>query len=500
MIGISLHKFKNDLVSLVVLHSLLFYEAIREVLLCISLLAPLYFSSLVSTMASSDLFTSLLSEGTTIQPPPADSVGRGQDTVTDLGEAGQPGVASTTQITQSGAVGRGQETTTDLGEAASDHEGLMPINSPKVGDIQSFTAAMLTITRSLSGVMQEIGDMKSRMEWGGASEGRDPPCSLPERDDSATAGQFMTSQRASASPAVRETNDDSVEASRTKSLGRVPASPARTIAENTGLRAPTSEDRASLTAPASSPLFDFMAGQKPTSGPEVNENIAGIINKFTRETVPEDRLKQMEDRYLMAGNVQVGVPRTNTEIWRHLTKATQERDRDLQKVQQLALLGLEPLTQVANSLVEKVDTESSMSPSEIKDVLVPLIDCLCAVSNTKFQLIQLRRQELKSYVAPQYRNVCELTHNPVDMQWLLGPDVGTKMEEVAKKTNMLSLSISARLHPYQRPSTSTQKPFLGLARGNWKNSRSQPHKARQSAAASISGSASPGALSAPIQV
>ena len=206
---------------------------------------------------------------------------------------------------------------------------------------------MLTITRSLSGVVQEIGDMKSRMEWGGASEGRVPPCSLPERDDSATAGQFMTSKRASASPTVRESNDDSVEAGRTKSLGRVPpASSARTTAETTGLKGLISEDMASLTAPASSPLFDFMAGQEPTSGPEVNKNIAGIINKFTRETVPEDSLKQIEieDRYLMAYNVQVGVPRTNTEIWRHLTKATQDRNRGLQKAQQLALLGLQPLT------------------------------------------------------------------------------------------------------------------------------------------------------------
>ena len=103
-----------------------------------------------------------------------------------------------------------------------------------------------------------------------------------------------------------------------------------------------------------------MAGQEPTSGPEVNENIAGIINKFTRETVPEDRLKQMEDRYLMAGNVQVGVPRTNTEIWRHVTKAIQDRGRGLQNVQQLVLLGLQPLTQVANSLVEKVNTDVSI--------------------------------------------------------------------------------------------------------------------------------------------
>ena len=71
----------------------------------------------------------------------------------------------------------------------------------------------------------------------------------------------------------------------------------------------------------------------------------------------------------MACNVQVGVPHMNIEIWRHLTKATQGRDRGLQKAQQLVLLGLQPLTQVANSEVEKVDSESSISSSEVKDIL-----------------------------------------------------------------------------------------------------------------------------------
>ena len=66
--------------------------------------------------------------------------------------------------------------------------------------------------------------------------------------------------------------------------------------------------------------------------------------------------------------------------------------------------------------------------------------------------------------APQYRNFCNLIHNHVDMQWLLGPDIATKMEEVVK-VQKLSQSISARFHPYQRLSTSIQRPFWGLPEG-----------------------------------
>ena len=66
-------------------------------------------------------------------------------------------------------------------------------------------------------------------------------------------------------------------------LGRVPASPAITNADNTKLRAMISENSASFTAPASSSVFDFMAGEEQTSAPEVNHIIAEIRNKFFRE-------------------------------------------------------------------------------------------------------------------------------------------------------------------------------------------------------------------------
>ena len=64
---------------------------------------------------------------------------------------------------------------------------------------------------------------------------------------------------------MRENNGDSVEAGQAMPLGRVPASPAITNADNTKLRATISEDSSSLTAPAS-----FMAGEEQPSGPEIN--------------------------------------------------------------------------------------------------------------------------------------------------------------------------------------------------------------------------------------
>ena len=82
---------------------------------------------------------------------------------------------------------------------------------------------------------------------------------------------------------MRENNGDSVEAGQVMSLGRVTASPAMTNADNTKLRATISEDSASSTAPASSSVSNFMAGEEQTSVPEVNHIIAGIRNKKSRE-------------------------------------------------------------------------------------------------------------------------------------------------------------------------------------------------------------------------
>ena len=76
-------------------------------------------------------------------------------------------------------------------------------------------------------------------------------------------------------------------------LGRAPASPAITNADNAKLRATILEDSASLTA-----LASFMAGEEQISGPEVNHTIAGIRNKYFRERT--GKLKQIQDRYSMA--------------------------------------------------------------------------------------------------------------------------------------------------------------------------------------------------------
>ena len=84
-------------------------------------------------------------------------------------------------------------------------------------------------------------------------------------------------------------NGDSVEAGQAMPLGRVPASPAITDADNSKPRATISEDRAALIAPPVS----FMAGEEQTSGSEVNHIIAGIRNKYFRERT--GKLKQIQE-------------------------------------------------------------------------------------------------------------------------------------------------------------------------------------------------------------
>ena len=77
-------------------------------------------------------------------------------------------------------------------------------------------------------------------------------------------------------------NGDSVEAGQAMPLGRVPASPAITDADNSKPRATISEDRAALIAPPAS----FMAGEEQTSGSEIR-------NKYFRERT--GKLKQIQE-------------------------------------------------------------------------------------------------------------------------------------------------------------------------------------------------------------
>ncbi|GFS07339.1 hypothetical protein ElyMa_006568000 [Elysia marginata] len=54
----------------------------------------------------------------------------------------------------------------------------------------------------------------------------------------------------------------------------------------------------------------------------------------------------------------------------------------------------------------------------------------------------MRRQELKCYVAPQYQSLCDIANNPVDMEWLLGRDMLSKMEE-ANRAQKISDNIGS---------------------------------------------------------
>ncbi|GFR62544.1 hypothetical protein ElyMa_001874600 [Elysia marginata] len=87
----------------------------------------------------------------------------------------------------------------------------------------------------------------------------------------------------------------------------------------------------------------------------------------------------------------------------------------LQKLQQLVVSGLKPIRQASDLLVRKIDEETGLSPVETKEVLTKLIDALCICSTQHLQVTQMRRHELKSYVAPQYQSLCDVANNPVDM-------------------------------------------------------------------------------------
>ncbi|GFS07335.1 hypothetical protein ElyMa_006567900 [Elysia marginata] len=131
---------------------------------------------------------------------------------------------------------------------------------------------------------------------------------------------------------------------------------------------------------ASSEMFDFVENAKEDCGPDVDTKLAQVVNKFVREKLPMHKLSSIEERNIMAGNVDVGVPKTNIELWKQLGRSAQDKDKILQKLQQFVVSGLKPIIQASDLLVRKIDEETGLSPVETKEVLTKLIDALCICS------------------------------------------------------------------------------------------------------------------------
>ena len=83
--------------------------------------------------------------------------------------------------------------------------------------------------------------------------------------------------------------------------------------------------------------------QKEETGPNVDSELASIINTLIKDGLPEKKLQDKMNKYHRPGNCEsLTKVRVNQAVWDNLTKPVRSQDVRLQKVQTSLLKGVRP--------------------------------------------------------------------------------------------------------------------------------------------------------------
>ena len=368
--------------------------------------------------------------------------------------------------------------------------------SPTDQDWRELRHSMASLTKTMTSVVTELSKIKQRVEFtptisnvalnvasAEAAQAMGPsgdPINNPYVQGSSTnnVDVYTNVNNASGTPAQARGQSQACDLT-PQTWGQTPSpdGPPHVLVSNA---TDSSNDTRALPGTnmcSTAECFSILSGNDARIGPAINDNIRSLVHKFTAEKLPAGKVKEMEEKRATPQNLKLGVPQTNPEIWRTLSKAHQDRERRFQSLQATVTTGLLPLMETTEKLIKAVDEGQDIRHADAKEMLGAMVDALCLASTTHLSITQIRRQELKSVIPNRFHSLCETTKNPVDMDLLLGSDLNTKLKDLAE-ANKVSFNMTGRYAPYARPVSTGQYQqqrghFLVNARGSWKDSRNR---------------------------
>ena len=176
--------------------------------------------------------------------------------------------------------------------------------------------------------------------------------------------------------------------------------------------------------------FAKQLGVEEETGPDVNPELAKIIDKAMRLKVGDDNKKRAQEKtklYPRPGNTDsLCVPRVNDLIWDKMKPTTRSRDAGLQAVQQTLVKGATAVIRVADSLLSK-------QPA-LATELSTLLDAVYLLGSTVSELNQKRRDFVRPDLNDRYRFIGSASV-PVTSQ-LFGEDLAKQMHDISEANKM----------------------------------------------------------------
>ena len=145
--------------------------------------------------------------------------------------------------------------------------------------------------------------------------------------------------------------------------------------------------------------FDGLYEENQKFGPNVDDNLAELLDRAINIPMPEDKSKELSAKYLVPGNSKIlAVPVVNREIWTAL-KDKRESDLAMQAIQKHLKMALVPNLMALKIYKNKGD--QTQIPQLLKDVFKIL-------ANGIYHCNRKRKALIKPGIPAKYRKVCDL--------------------------------------------------------------------------------------------
>ena len=173
-------------------------------------------------------------------------------------------------------------------------------------------------------------------------------------------------------------------------------------------------DGASDTAPsveqAADPLsaLEKFYGAADTTGPDIDPQMARIVENFVKVRLTEDKLKEKLTAGLVPNNCGcLSATRVNGEIWEKLTTNSKSRDIKAQRIQNAIVQAMLAITSAADTLVRKSRSGEELGQINMAATVTSLVDSLALLATANQDVNQRRRDDHRADLNQAYKGLCK---------------------------------------------------------------------------------------------
>lgn len=204
-------------------------------------------------------------------------------------------------------------------------------------------------------------------------------------------------------------------------------------------------------------LQEFLSEfNEDNTGPDIDKELAAIVNGSMTKALPEDKLKTLLDKYPRSQNCEsVIVPKVNPEVWTKLTSNVRSNDIKIQKVEKFLCKAVTSLGIMADKLLKTKESSKDLKEAHISDTVKTVLDSIRFIGQAQQELHQLRRIAIKPDLNQDYRQLC--TSQVTATKLLFGDDLPKAVKDLNEVNKMTGkLAYKGR----NKPGHFKGKPFL----------------------------------------